>query len=203
MLDATGDTPSGPGRLYVTDAMIELALDPEVLDGRDFSRLDACGDYCIDVKDDDRTRWLNLTMRLCTPDAELRAMLARGTTITALGDTIGYKTPDLGVAPTPNYGVSIEVFTWNLDSTGKVQDGLYPWRRWVLPRTKNWREAGRSFNNDILATELVGIAITNDNWGNGPANDWPYGSTLSPLMDALSRTIPDTSCGVQTLPLQR
>jgi hypothetical protein len=202
-LAADGSTPSGEGKLYVTDKLVQLALDPEIRDGDAIEVPNACGDYCIDFKGDDITRWWNATLELCEPDAELSALIASGfTALTAAGDTVGGKFPPLGRV-VPGNGVSIELWTLRLADDGQTQDGTYGWYKWALPRTRSWRPTGRTFANSSLQNQFVGRVFMNSNWGNGPANDWgTIDTTDSPLIYDVTNTIPTSVCGVQPIVAQ-
>lgn len=202
VLAADGSTPSGASNLYVTDTLVELTLEPEVRAGDAFEVPNACGDLAIDFKDDDRIRWWNATLKICEPNAELSALLASG--FEALedgGDTIGGKFPPLGRV-TPSNGVSIELWSIRLADDGQTKDGTYGYYQWALPRTRGWRPTTRAFTNGAIENEFVGRVFTNDNWGNGPANDWDVVTTDSPILYVVSNTIPDSACGVQATPAQ-
>ena len=201
-LAADGSTPSGDGNLYVTDTLVELVLEPEIQEGDSLQQQNACGDFCIDFKGDDITRWWNATLKICEPDAELSALIASGfTTLTDGGDTIGGKFPPLGRVVAGN-GVSIELWSIRLDEDGQLKDGTFGYYQWALPRTRSWRPTGRTFGNAALENEFVGRVFMNANWGNGPANDWTVDTTDSPIIYDVVNTIPTSACGVQATPAQ-
>lgn len=201
-LATDGSTPCGNG-LYVTDTLVELVLEPEVQEGDSLEQRNACGDFCIDFKDDDRIRWWNATLKLCEPNAGLAALLASG--FTALtnggGDIIGGKFPPLGRV-TPSDGVSIELWSIRLAVGGQTKDGTYGYYQWALPRTRGWRPTTRTFGNVPLENEFVGRVFMNDNWGDGPANDWDVDTTDTPIVYDVVNSIPDAACGLQTVPAQ-
>jgi hypothetical protein len=202
VLAADGSTPSGDGKMYVTDTLVELTLEPEVQEGDSLEARNACGDYCIDFKDDDRIRWWNATMKICTPNAELSAMMAAGfTALTDGGDTIGGKFPPLGRV-TPNNGVSIELWSIRLADDGQTRDGDLGYYQWGLPRTRGWRPATQAFSNAVKENEFVGRVFMNDNWGDGPANDWDQDTTDTPIVYVATNTLPEAACGVQAIPAQ-
>lgn len=201
VLAADGSTPSGGG-MYVTESLVELVLDPEVQEGDSIEQRNACGDFCIDFKDDDRIRWWNATLKLCEPNAELAALLASGfTALTDGGDTIGGKFPPLGRV-VANNGVSIELWSIRLADDGQTQDGTFGYYQWALPRTRGWRPTTRTFGNAALENEFVGRVFMNSNWGNGPGNDWDVDTTDSPIIYDVADTIPEAACGTQLIPAQ-
>jgi hypothetical protein len=203
-LAADGSTPSGAGNLYVADVFTELTFDPQVQEGDELTLRNACGGYCVDFKDDDRIRWWNVTLKLCSPSAELANLMANFALLTDGGDTVGSKFPALGTI-NPGNGVSLEFWTLRLDDDGSLQAGDgFPWYQWALPRTRGWRPTGRTIGNNPLEHEFVGRAFMNDGWNNGPANDWgTHDTTDSPIIGPLAvADIPSGQCGVQATPAQ-
>ncbi|HLF99334.1 MAG TPA: hypothetical protein VI916_02610 [Acidimicrobiia bacterium] len=201
-LSATGATPSG-NDLYVSNTLVELVLEPEVREGESIEQQNGCGDYCIDFKGDDITRWWNATLKICEPDAELSALIASGFVALATGaDTVGGKFPPLGRA-VPSSGVSIELWSVRLAEDGQTQDGTFGYYQWALPRTRSWRPTGRTFGNTALQNEFVGRVFANSNWGNGPANDWgTHDTTDSPLIYIADAAPPVSACGLQVVGAQ-
>lgn len=199
-LSATGTTPSG-GDMYVTTSLVELTLSPEVLDGDSIEQRNGCGDFCIDFKDDDRVRWWNAQLLICEPNAELSAMLVAGfSTFTDGPDTIGGKFPPLGRVVQSN-GVSIELWSIRLDDDGQTRDGTFGYYQFAMPRTRGWRPADRAFTNAPLQNQFVGRVFMNDNWGNGPVNDWDVDTTETPLAYQVTNTLP-SAVGLTTIPTQ-
>lgn len=87
---------------------------------------------------------------------------------------IGYRAPQVGAEANPN-GVGLEFWTRAID------EGAYaaqlPFFHWVLPRAQlrpsdNWTLSGE----DPLLPGFEGTCTQSQNWGNGPADDWPYES---------------------------
>lgn len=191
-LDPTGVPMPGAGNLYVTDALIKLESKTILREGDDFEQPNGCGAVCVTYKDCDRLKRLDLSMELCTPDPQLKQMIAGGT---LFDSNRGYAFPEVGLATCP-YGVSIEAWTKAVVNGTQASD--YPWFRWVFPRTI-WNAPGDfSLENAITGNVLTGHAEENPNWYNGPANDWPYASARI-CQYHRETTIPATSCGAQTL----
>ena len=90
---------------------------------------------------------------------------------TSLTD-IGYAAPLVG-SPTSANGVSLELWSAAID------DGAYaselPYIHWVLPRTYlKLSDAFKLGADDPTLPSFEGTTKQNANWGDGPANDWPY-----------------------------
>lgn len=87
---------------------------------------------------------------------------------------VGYRAPEVGTEAVP-YGVSLEFWT-NAILAGSVADQL-PFFHWVLPRAKlrpsdSWALSGEN----AMLPGFEGWMEQNANWGDGPADDWPYES---------------------------
>lgn len=87
---------------------------------------------------------------------------------------IGYAAPEVGAEANPN-GISLEMWT------RAIIDGAFapelPYFHWVLPRA-NLRpsDAWTLDGENALLPGFEGNCTQNQNWGDGPANDWPYQS---------------------------
>lgn len=192
-LEPNGVPDPGANNLYTSDALTQLTVEPVLSEGDEFEVKNACGAVCVNVKDCDRLKRLDLTLGLCYPDPQLLELLAGGTVLTS-GAAVGYAFPELGAEACPN-GVSIELWTKRYDSGG--QPDAFPYEWYVLPRTY-WQHSTRTFENGPITVELTGFATENDNWYNGPLNNWPVAST-SVLQSIPTMTLPDTVCGYQTI----
>jgi len=87
---------------------------------------------------------------------------------------VGYRAPEVGTEAVPN-GVSLEFWTAAID------DGAYasqlPYFHWVLPRSKIRPSDAWALNGEnALLPGFEGWSEQNQNWGSGPADDWPYES---------------------------
>lgn len=194
-LASDGAPDPGAGNLYVTDVLIRLNADPQVEAGQDFSLPNGCGENVVHYQDEDKITRLNLTMELAKPDPELIAILAGYETLLDGADVVGFKYPALqgSVFGPP---VSLEPFSKAIVN-GRL-DAELPYWHWAYPWTE-WRPAGGpNLENAALVTNLVGRGLENDNWGNGPANDWDQDSDR--VVQAIrAADLPDAECGAQVL----
>lgn len=169
-LAADGTPDPGTDNLYVTDAMISLAADPEVEDGEEITEKNGCGKIMVDYKSPDVYRRLNITLGLAVPDPELIALITgNGSLLTSGGETVGYGYPRLYEA-FPENGVSVE--GWSKAILDGALAAERPYWRWVLPRVRNWRLGERTLEDGSTETTLEGHGIENPNWGDGPVYDW-------------------------------
>lgn len=193
-LEANGVPDPGAGNLYVTDALTSLAVDPQIEEGDEHIVKNACGALCLNIKDCDRLKRLNLTLGLCYPDPELMELLAGGTVLTS-GAAKGYAYPEIGTTACPN-GVSVEVWAKRFDSGG-APESAFPYEWYVIPRAY-FQHGRRTFENGPITVELTGFAIENENWFNGPLNNWPVASDR--VMQSIPTvTLPTPACGYQAI----
>lgn len=194
-LDTDGVPLPGANNLYTTKALIRLAYEPGVVEGEKFQQRNGQGDLCGNFRERDVIDQWNLELELCTPDPGLVEILTQwGSVLTQDGQVTGFATGTLGESP-DDAGCSVEAFTRAI--AGGVQAAELPWWWYVMPRTY-WRLGGSALERGFKNNPLVGYAVENENWFDGPANDWPHLST-SALMYDRTDSIPDEFCGYQTL----
>ena len=197
-LEPNGVPDPGANNMYVSDALTQLVVDPQVEEGDEFTVKNGCGAICVNVKDCDRLKRLNVTLGLCYPDPELQELLAGGVVLTNVlpgDDAVGYGFPRLNEAACPN-GVSVELWAKRYDSSG-APDSTFPYEWYVLPRVY-LQHGGRTHENGPLAIEFAGFAIENENWFDGPENDWPVDSDRV-YQSIPTASIPTAACGYATI----
>lgn len=194
-LYSTGVPAVGSQNHYVTDALVSLKWSTEIEDGEEIQVKNACGSLIVNSKDCDRLKWVNIELSLATPDPELSEILVGGTRLVDAG-AIGYAFPALNLATCPN-GVSIELWAKRVTAGGGL-DATNPYAWWAIPRVYlNWNDA--TFENGAFQPTIQGFAVENENWSNGPLNDWPVASTR--VMQWIpDNGIPTPSCGYRTTP---
>lgn len=195
-LESDGTPDAGAGNLYVTDQLITMTVGVELSEGDDFEQKNGCGAVCLTYKDCDRVKRLTLAADLCSAEPELtELMIGAGDLIADGGNTIGYAYPEVGAADCP-LGVSAELWTKNIDDGTQHPD--YPWIRWVAPKTF-WQFGDKTFENNPMVHSFTGFGQQNDNWLDGPANDWPYISNRIFQYAAVQDDPPAAVLGAQTL----
>lgn len=195
-LEPNGVPDPGANNLYVSDSLIKFEYTPVYSTGDEFEVKNACGDVCVNFKDQDRLKRADATLEICTPDPELSELLSGGVVLTA-GAAVGYGAPTVGATPNPN-GVSIELWTKRIDDDGNLDD-VYPYAWWVFPRMY-LRPAARTFENNPVNNLFEGYGLENPNWYNGPTNNWPLPNGSSRIFQWIPTTyIPTAMCGYQTI----
>jgi hypothetical protein len=199
-LDSTGATPAGATNMYVTNAMTVVSFKPVMQEGESRQTVNAQGLLCVDYQEPDQYRGWDVTIQLCAPDPELEELLLGGTLLTETGNTVGWAAPALRTVPNAN-GVSLEVWSRAIDGDKPAASNPFHW--WVWPKLTNLKFADddRSLGTDPLLTPIIGRAIENPNWGNGPNNDWTLASTRA-LQHRRIGTFPAPACGYQATPAQ-
>lgn len=193
-LDESGAPLAGAGNVYSSKGLVSLQFTPEYEEGEEQTQKNGAGEICIQYKDEDRLKRINLELVICTPDPELHALLAGGDLVTDGGDVIGYNYPAVGSSPNPN-GVSIEAWSKAIVDGHIAEDR--PYIRWVFPRVK-FRVGQKTLENSPMTHPFTGAGEENPAWLDGPANDWPH---IDGRMAGFARddAIPDATCGATAL----
>lgn len=195
-IDTDGTPLAGAGNLYVTDQQISLSVGVEISEGDDFEQKSGCGAICVTFKDCDRIKRLTLSLSLCTPEPELTQLLLPDgeLLVDGSGNTRGFAYPRIGEPDCPA-GVSIEAWVKNIEDGSQHPD--FPYIRFVFPRTF-WQIGEKTLENAIIVHNFTGFGEENQNWLDGPANDWPYTSDRV-AQYAFDEEPPDAACGATAL----
>lgn len=195
-LDITGVPDPGPKNLYVSDQQIELQVTTVVKEGVSLEQTNGCDDICLTYEKPDQLKGLTFTLTMCDADPEFAKLLLGGTLLTAAGTTIGFAAPRVGAPGNPG-GVSLEGWAQNI--TGGDIDDEYPYVRWVFPKTR-WAPGDRTLSNALNNTVFTGKGYENDNFYDGPANDWEWPDDAGALYSyAGDISVPAATCGAQAL----
>jgi hypothetical protein len=179
---------AGANNLYRTDSVIEIGSTPVYTEGSDLEQRNGSDVVCVAYKGPDSYKRHDLTMSLCTLDAELLEMLTGATVITSGGDSIGSLFP---TDPNTNY-ICLEAWQTVIEDGEPTGEYVH----WIWPRVR-FRAGQTTRNNGILTVPLVGTAFANSNVGLGPAGDWPVAMT-SPENWYVDTDLPTTFCGYLT-----
>src|SRR5690606_13272350 len=202
-LASNGEVETGADTRYEYEAAILMGYTPVYPDRQTIEQRKGNGEICATFRERPHAPdSVDLTLNLCTLDAELIELLVGGTVITqgtGAGDTIGWLAP---TSSTVNEdGVAIEVWSkmWN-----NIQRGLFNsqagWFRHFFPKT-TWQMGEQSIDGEnFLTVQLTGIAEPNSSFGTGYADD-PIATQVgdSPFGYQLDDAKPAASCGYQTV----
>lgn len=171
-LYASGVPAQGASNLLTTDALVSLGYSAEVRAGDEHVVTNACGNNCLDYQKEDKLRRLNLTLNICYPHPYLTEFLVGGAVLTD-GEAVGYGFPTLN-DPDDATGISLELWAQRQGSTGTL-DADFPYAWWVFPKVVFQIDSG-SFENGPHTPTFNGRAYENENWFDGPNNDFPVDS---------------------------
>lgn len=194
-LEADGVPLPGANNLYVSNALVSLAFAWQVETGDEITEKNACGETVVNYRGDDNLRRGNLTIKILTPDPQLSELLSNGSVLTS-GDRVGYAAPPLG--PVNTDAISIELWAKRIRD-GRLDDA-FPYAWWVYPWVDHLRPNDHEHSNANFASEFMGEAYENDQWLDGPLNNFPATSSQCyQWIPCLASEVPAAMCGYQTL----
>lgn len=190
-LDTNGVPTVGANNMYVSNALVSIGFAWEVQDGDEITQNNGCGEQVLNFKAPSSLRRGNITIQLVTPDPQLSEMLSGGDVLTS-GAKVGLSAPPLGaLAENP---ISIEVWAKRIRAGHLDSTNGYAW--WVYPWISNVRPDDHTQENAPLLPGFIGEAYENDNWFDGPANDWPLPNQSDRVYQWLpTNSIPTNNCG--------
>jgi hypothetical protein len=197
-LDAAGRPASGSKNLYVTNSNVSLAIGYNNEAGDDFTQKNGSGDVCYAFLDPDKYKNLTFGLVFCDHDPEAQVLLIGGTRLSLAGETVGAALPRVGTAGN-EAGVSMEGWTLNIEGSGINPD--YQYVRHVFGKSR-WAPSDKSLENGPIVNAFTGVGYENENFLDGPANDWNWpgedeaGSLYAWAGDT---DLPDSVCGAQEL----
>ncbi len=191
-LDQNGVPTPGTDQMYVTDAYTKVGIKPVYSDGNEIEVKNASGVTCVQYRSPDTFKRADIEIELCTYDPYLQAMLSGGTVETLNTNRVGWNAPAIGeVADTG--GLSIEVWGRRVDDGEENAD--YPYMWFVYPRVKNLQMGDFEHGDDALMPKFSGQAYENDNWFDGPTNDFPLAVSSRVVNAAPTSTLPVAQVG--------
>jgi hypothetical protein len=192
-LFADGVPEPGAENLYVSRSLFTLALTNVFTDGTEIEEKNACDEVEIYYKGPATYKRVDAVLTLMQPDPYLEEMLGQGELLDAT-EAIGFKAPALGLVG--DNALSLEVWQKRIKN-GKL-DPQYPYLRWAFPFATNMRPGDFQIGNEALKPGFSMELYENENWFDGPLNDWPDESDR--VYQAIpDTTLPDYDCGYLTL----
>lgn len=191
-LDSTG-TVLGGNTMYVSDALLKVDINPNIEAGTETKDKNGCDTVITGYKAPDTLNWYDLVMEFVTPDPYLHALLLPLSNLLTAGSAIGWGFPRLGSQEAD--GISVEFFTKRIKNG--VLSAVFPYAQWALPLVKNMSPGNKTLDANAQHSIINGQAFENENWFDGPANDWP--SDDAPAVSAVQwlpvTELPDAVCG--------
>lgn len=169
-LDECGVPVIGSCSVVVTKGFISVELSEEVETGDEISQKNAWGEYCINDKDPDITKWVNATISLCEVDPDILDIVTAATPAIVGTDTIG---ASFGTGANTT-AFALEVWT-KASGQDACAGGTTEWGYFLVPFLKNGRLNGSAtINNGAMNLALIGNGFANSNWTVGPHGDNPW-----------------------------
>lgn len=175
MVDAQGNVSGTTNNSYVTDAVTQVTLTPNIEAGTTFSQRNGCGCKVASFKANDTFNHFEFSFQNSKMEPALQAMLLGSATIEDGADVVGVAFPSGLECDEDEPAVAFEF--WTQHNVGSGQDGLRPWIHWVFPKTV-WQLGDNTFEEGIALPTLNGFSRTNSNWGDGPYGDGPPDSEV-------------------------
>jgi hypothetical protein len=203
-LDSNCGCVTGSTAGAVTSGIVRLDANPDMETGQEYLLKNGCGDICVNFRDCDRLKRINLQMELCTRDMELLEILTGGTIYTSDGTTTGFSRRGIGSScPNP---VQLEIWTRAVDNTGTCTESGNPYAWWHIVYPKATFTLGDStFENGVATVKLTGYSEANSQIGTGCWDDLPAGlDETSPeffFLEDSSYVLPSATCGYVTVPV--
>ena len=155
---------------YANYAFVTVDAKPAIETANEFVQRSADGTIFIDYRDDDKIKWVELTMTIQYPDAALMELIENGAILLdSTGGALGYEAAPLA-SNTNSNPVSLEV--WSKAPVGILQSGTYQWYRWLFPYTRGWHRSDISYKNDVQEFTYDGYAMESTNFGVGSFKTW-------------------------------
>lgn len=174
-VDAAGNVSGTTDNSYVTDAVTQVTLTPNIETGDTFSQRNGCGCKVASFKANDTFNFFELSFQNSKLEPALQALLLGGVnsgdlTILDGSDVVGAAFPSALECDEEEPAVAFEFWTQHVVGSG--QDGLHPWIHFVFPKTV-WQLGDNTFEEGIALPTMTGFTRSNSNWGDGPYGDGP------------------------------
>lgn len=171
-LDDCGDPVVGSCSTLVSECFVSVTLSGEVEAGDEYLQKSAWGDLCINDKDPDIIKWVNVSVTFAEINPDALDILTGADPIVSGGNTIG-----AAWAPDSFDGAwSLEVWT---KFTGEPCTGQPDWGYFVVPFVRNGRIDGDlTIENGVMTIGVVGQGFAATNWGTSPYTPNPFIETF-------------------------
>lgn len=188
-VDDCGSPVYGECSYVVTNGYISITFSREEESGDEYTQKNAWGDFCINEKDPDLTKWWNVSIQFCEIDPDILDITGGANPVVFEDDTIG-------VTFGPNAPVNaFALESWTKKAgTDACAGGVQEWGFFITPFIRNGKVEGDIvLANAALTLTISGEAIAaTDAWGVGPHGDNPMKvATGFPVGDQLGIIVTD------------
>lgn len=156
----------GPKSVFTTKGFINIAAAKEYEEGEEFIQKNGCGELCIDEKDCDVLKRINMTIGFCVIDHEgIEVMTSSRLLVDGTGEAIGYASGSTQC----DTGWSLEVWQKQAGLACNVA-GDPEWLYWAWPYVTNGKTGDVTLENGPYTFEVTGFTkaiAQDDQWGVG------------------------------------
>jgi hypothetical protein len=159
----------------VSEGFITVTIGREEEAGAEYVQKNAWGDFCINEKDPDILKWVNVSVQFCEVDPDILDIIADANAVVSGADTIG---ATFGTAQ-PTGGFALEVWT-KKTGVDACAGGVTEWGYFAVPFVKNGKLDGDiTIEANPLNVSLAGQGFAVPAaWGRGPHGDNPLLATF-------------------------
>jgi hypothetical protein len=203
-VDVCGNPITGAGSVIVSDGFIKVQADPQYEDGVETIVKNANGDLCVNEKDANTLKRVDLTIDFCKVDPDAIAIitgeriLTTGSPVTGTGMAFG---EGLLVSR-----FSLEVWQPIAGQSGCSASGQQLFVYWAFPNVGNPKVGGLVFENGPLTFTATGdTKAAAASWGDGPGTgaQWLNGNTIATdehwAFNVTTVPPPTAACGASAL----
>ncbi len=195
-LDECGAVVTGADNMIVSDGFVSVQFAPQYEDGQEFIVKNANGDFCVNEKDADRLKRINLTINLCSVDTGVFDIILGADPITDGGDTVGGLFGE--GANTTKFGFEL----WSGVAGGACGDeGNAQYEHLALGWVENARLNDTTYEYGPAQITITASTHKAPDYGTGPFGILP---TPFGALDHMARYLtpvapPEAACGLQAL----
>lgn len=169
-LASDGNVAASPNNSVVDDNPVQVTVTPRISAGADLELKGGCDCIIAAYLGPDIVKGYDLAFDKGAVNFPLEEMLLGGSAIADGEFTIGrwFAGPlDCGETQ-PRSAFEFWTDVWD----GNAQSTVWPRIHWLFPGT-TWAEGATTVQNNLVPEPVVGKAVANDNWANGPYGDQP------------------------------
>jgi len=169
-LDSCGNVEYGTCSSLVSDCFVSVTMSAEVEAGDEFLVKNAWGDFCINDKDSDRFKWVNVTVQFAELNPDALDIIADASPVINGSDVIG------STFGTAGNETSFALEVWTKRTGVDCAPGDPEWGYFVVPFVKNGRVDGDIvIENAALTMTVVGQGFgAPSTWDVTPYDDNPF-----------------------------
>jgi hypothetical protein len=168
-VDGNGNVIAG-SNAYVSDAPLNIAVNPNVETGNTISTRNGCGCKIFSFKFPDTFNWWEFSFQDVKMEPQLQAFMLGAETVVDGALVVGLAFPGALACDEDPPAVALEF--WTKRGIGNGTDPLLPWWHFVFPQT-SWQWGNNTFDDTAAQPTLTGFSQANGNWGDGPYGDGP------------------------------